>query len=200
MLTKRTLPAGALIFGLGCARGVTIPETEETDPPPDVSAEGGGGSGDATPSASATTGGEALGGGGSGTRGDRRCGDLPLEHEDPQSGHCYRLLAELPTTWHLAREACVSWGGDLVAIGSAAEQAFVSGLTGERTWIGLNDLGSEGAFEWSNGEPGGYLSFAEGQPDNDESLEHCVELVPSEGYAWNDLRCDWPLVAVCERE
>lgn len=50
-------------------------------------------------------------------------------------------------------------------------------------WIGLNDVATEGLFEWPSGESTTYRAWAPGQPDNqgNEDFVHYL------GNGWNDL-------------
>jgi SAM-dependent methyltransferase len=80
--------------------------------------------------------------------------------------HWYALTAG-PGTWEEAEAEARALGGHLVAIGDAAEQAFLERtfMAGEDRrkgailWIGLSDREHEGAFRWSNGEPLRYVNW-----------------------------------------
>uniref|UniRef100_A0A8C2WGX7 C-type lectin domain-containing protein n=1 Tax=Cyclopterus lumpus TaxID=8103 RepID=A0A8C2WGX7_CYCLU len=64
-------------------------------------------------------------------------------------------------------------------------------------WIGLNDHGSEGVWEWSDGSP--FIPYIEyvilywlpGQPDNwgEEPGEDCGQVTGSSFGQWNDENC-----------
>ncbi|MFN8777749.1 MAG: HYR domain-containing protein, partial [Flavobacteriales bacterium] len=100
----------------------------------------------------------------------------------------YRSTAS--ATWPVANAAAIALGGHLVAIGSAAENAFLSGIG--RHWTGLNDQAVEGTWVWSNGEPVTYLNWAGGQPDNSGN-EDFVETNWS-GQQWNDFNGSLPYI------
>ncbi|MCB9234639.1 MAG: HYR domain-containing protein [Bacteroidia bacterium] len=95
--------------------------------------------------------------------------------------HYYRSTTSL--TWNDARTFCVANGGDLVSIGSAGENAFVtSGITGS-TWIGYNDIVTEGNWVWSNGDISTYTNWNAGEPNNSGN-EDGGEILTS--GLWND--------------
>lgn len=62
--------------------------------------------------------------------------------------------------------AAAATGGHLVSIGSACENAFVSGIAGGWAWIGFTDQDSEGNFVWVNGEPVTYTNWCGDEPNN----------------------------------
>lgn len=74
-----------------------------------------------------------------------------------ETASCYRLGASA-LAWQEARSDCQAWGGDLVEIGSAEENAALAGLIPGNVWIGANDQENEGDFRWAGGEPLDYCS------------------------------------------
>jgi hypothetical protein len=116
---------------------------------------------------------------------------------NPANGQVYILLDQ--ANWSDSEAAAVLLGGHLATIDDAAEDSFVfdtfSNFGGlERNlWIGLNDQESESVFEWSSGDPVGYLNFDSGQPDNSNN-EDCVHyfgpnVPPHTSGKWNDNDC-----------
>ena len=76
-------------------------------------------------------------------------------------GKCWKVF-QATVTWQDAETACVAWGGHLVLITSASEQAFAANISVDvYTWIGFHDpVGSHSEADWSNfawsdGSPGG---------------------------------------------
>ncbi|XP_051793886.1 CD209 antigen-like protein A [Acanthochromis polyacanthus] len=65
---------------------------------------------------------------------------------------CY-LLSQESGSWNKSREDCRSKGADLVVINSAEEQTFLSEVASTNTWIGLNDIQTEGTWMWVDGTP-----------------------------------------------
>ena len=77
------------------------------------------------------------------------------------------LLTSLPTTWGSAQVEAQDYQGNLVTINNEREQTFLAGLfAGKNSWIGYNDSGVEGTFEWISGERSAYKNWGRNQPDN----------------------------------
>ena len=55
--------------------------------------------------------------------------------------------------------------------------------------VGLNDIGTEGTFVWSDGSNSSYRNWISGEPNNagDEDCAH------SQPITWNDLPCSQPV-------
>ncbi|MFO0631086.1 MAG: lectin-like protein, partial [Polyangiales bacterium] len=118
----------------------------------------------------------------------------------------------------VARGLCRAWGGDLVSVDSAAEQAWLNTNAASidvnaMWWIGVNDLATEcgtnaDCATWVNaaGAPLTYRNFCPGEPSDlhrnecsPDTGEDCVHMrwfpyrsgSPSEG-CWNDIPCNCP--------
>ena len=52
----------------------------------------------------------------------------------------------------------------------------------------MNDRDEEGVFTWQDGNPLVYEAWNEGEPNNFNSNEDCVEVLLSNAL-WNDARC-----------
>nr|XP_058954345.1 low affinity immunoglobulin epsilon Fc receptor-like [Pocillopora verrucosa] len=79
--------------------------------------------------------------------------------------------------WQDARQACQRIrGGDLVSIHSAAENDCIEHHISGPCWIGLNDLRTEGNFQWSNGSSSVYKSYSNNEPNDFHGQEDCVEI------------------------
>jgi cysteine-rich repeat protein len=118
---------------------------------------------------------------------------------DPVSLHCY-LVTAIQQAWPDARLTCMTWGGDLVVIGSAGEQALLQpGLAGTH-WIGISDSALEGTFTWVSGEPVSYTNWVAGEPDDAGGVQDCGQIRgPIADYQWSDGQCDTLLRSICER-
>lgn len=107
------------------------------------------------------------------------------------NGHVY---TNVYGNWFDAEASAVAWGGHLVTINDAPEEAWLQSTFGSRNWfwIGLTDKDQEGTWNWISGEPVTYTHWANGQPDNGGWLQCFL----NEDYAvmnwgcgdkWNDL-------------
>ena len=76
--------------------------------------------------------------------------------------------------WTQAETNAVNLGGNLATINDANENYFVAELAPFATyplykgvWIGGNDVGAEGVWEWSSGQDFSYTNWITGRPDNE---------------------------------
>lgn len=112
------------------------------------------------------------------------------------NNHIYYMLDE--STWTAAETEAVSLGGHLVTINSADENSWLISIfdplvtsAADSFWIGLNDVGVEGSYEWISGEPVTYLNWDAGEPNQLSSLEDYCNMynhffgIPHTGL-WND--------------
>lgn len=123
---------------------------------------------------------------------------------DSTSGHCYRFEpAQL--SWASAESDCVVWGGHLVAINDADEQAFVSNIinselpdagNGAGAWIGLTTTITPPAYAWSTGEALTFVNWGGAAPTG----KPCVfEYTAKLASHWDDFVCNVQASYVCER-
>ena len=111
------------------------------------------------------------------------------------NNHCYKKFGD-STYWSNAQNFCRWSGGDLVTIDDAAENGFVVSMISSNSWIGANDIATEGVWTWSDGTPWSYSNWSSGEPNNSKN-EDCAELYPA--GTWNDKSCGNYLNFVCER-
>ncbi|CAG5896528.1 unnamed protein product [Menidia menidia] len=93
-------------------------------------------------------------------------------------------------TWFEARDYCRAIGGDLLSIHSATEQMVARG---GKAWIGLHVDDPNAGYVWSDGSPLNFQHWQEGEPNNYNNAETCVEYVIhswGEQGSWNDLNCE----------
>jgi len=109
------------------------------------------------------------------------------------NGHSYYRSTGL-MTWTAARASCISMGGHLVTVTTAAENSFIYGLW-PSGWIGLTDEVTEGTWKWVTGEPYSYSSWNGGEPNNSGNEDY-VQFVS--GGRWNDLGNNYSLNYVLE--
>ena len=105
------------------------------------------------------------------------------------NGSCY-FTSETCETWSNASITCRAMGANLAAIESQEENVYIQHRhNGDKAWIGLNDIATEGLFSWVDGCPDKFRYWAQNQP-NDFRGEDCVHtLGAGHGYMWNDVDC-----------
>ncbi|XP_039456452.1 C-type lectin domain family 4 member E-like [Oreochromis aureus] len=109
---------------------------------------------------------------------------------------CY-LVSKNSASWDAARKDCRDRGADLVVINSPEEKNFLSTITTEGVWIGLNDKEEEGTWKWVDGTPLTLMYWATEQPNNGGE-EDCVS-VRSEKNTWFDRPCSYSYHWICEK-
>ncbi|XP_032366313.1 galactose-specific lectin nattectin isoform X1 [Etheostoma spectabile] len=126
-----------------------------------------------------------------------------------QSGsRCFGYFNQ-PRTWADAETACISFGGNLASIRSAAEHAFLKDFivratgTHKTTWIGGHDSVKEGTWMWSDGSTFNYRNWNAGEPNNCCGGEHCLTFNWGPALCtgnWNDYSCNNQVSFVCSRD
>tara|TARA_R110002096_G_scaffold126532_3_gene273614 strand:+ start:38871 stop:45752 length:6882 start_codon:yes stop_codon:yes gene_type:complete len=82
-------------------------------------------------------------------------------------GHRYFRSKSCNYSWNQANAAAQAAGGHLAVINTSAENHFLAcRVQGSYSWIGLNDVASEGQHEWVNGEAISYTNWAHNEPNN----------------------------------
>jgi len=115
---------------------------------------------------------------------------------NPANGHHYYLVGG--GDWIQIESWAVNlFGGHLVTINDAAEQAWLESVFGTDTlyWIGMNDVNNEGNWEWVSGEPVTYTNWADGEPNNYGGVEDYAVMNWGVGY-WNDVWIGSPFITV----
>ncbi|XP_052530335.1 C-type lectin domain family 4 member G-like [Tympanuchus pallidicinctus] len=113
-------------------------------------------------------------------------------------GSCY-MVGSGAVGWAQAQGRCRDSGAQLVVIGDAQEQEFLTSLAPPyETWIGLHDRSTEGSFQWVDGSALSFRNWRWGQPDEAGGGEDCVAMDSRGG--WGDRPCAVSLGGwVCER-
>lgn len=128
--------------------------------------------------------------------------DLQPTATQSYNGHTYEFY-DVNTTWMLAYKTCARLGGHLVTISSQQENDVVLNLFNQNTdtgylWLGATDERSEGKFTWVTDESFSYSNWNSGQPDNNSSTEHYLQMYDT--GKWNDLPNEYNKapVFICE--
>ena len=130
-----------------------------------------------------------------GDRGENICDGCTRE---VFGGKTYQVCP-FSVTWDEALGLCQSFGYELAALETRAEDAFIDSslVGGDDYWIGLNDRDAEGDFEWEDSRGDRPLgSFTDwdtsnGEPNNAPGGDgDCVRISRDDGDRWRDDDCD----------
>ncbi|XP_060735001.1 lymphocyte antigen 75 [Tachysurus vachellii] len=122
------------------------------------------------------------------------CGAL---WDDPYNGQCYQVVSTAMASWHEARDACRSQGGDLLSVSSSQElQNLKTKDFPEQLWIGLNQLDWAQGWQWSDASPLVYFPW--------EEVQH-TWMTPECGVMLANLHfggesCEKKLPYICEKK
>jgi len=134
---------------------------------------------------------------------------------------CYLFEATSIALWTTAQQRCQAAGGNLAKINNNFEQQFIHTQMTDRNefpvgegwdyWIGLvkdkeqEPQEGEYYFKWVDGSeflPDMYTHWNDGEPNDWDGIEDCVEVYRRNGESrdgyWNDVRCDETRAYVCE--
>ncbi|MGI0493000.1 malectin domain-containing carbohydrate-binding protein [Alkalinema pantanalense CENA528] len=91
----------------------------------------------------------------------------PFTSHQADNGTIYRLTSSAKS-WEEAQAEAQNFGGNLVTINDATEEAWLKQTFGanELFWIGLTDKKQENNFQWINGEVSTYRNWAPGEPND----------------------------------
>ncbi|XP_043921440.1 macrophage mannose receptor 1-like [Protopterus annectens] len=105
---------------------------------------------------------------------------------------CYGIFGKIKEeqlSWSAARNECLSFGGNLVSIMNAMEQAFLTVHLKDMdvgSWIGLNDINQEHMFLWTDGRPVYYTNWARNYPKGSLSFYE-YDMVDFSHHDYSDL-------------
>merc|ERR1719419_2086194 len=120
--------------------------------------------------------------------------DFSLCYQD----FCY-LKSHEKMTWDEAVDYCIQLDAALASIHSAGENSYIQDHVKEDewSWIGLNDVKTEGVFEYVDGTPFDYSNWDSGQPNNGGGIEDMVHMWG--GGKWNDKDAEFQAYGICKR-
>ena len=137
------------------------------------------------------------------------------DYVDVFDGHLY-AACDAPADWFLGSDVCYDWGGYLVRVDSAAEDAFLRTFAPGWRWIGLSDYFNEGVWEWEVGsssytgwcpeEPSAECCYGEypgcfgGAPGDGQDCALLGYGCTGGGVGWDDQHCCWQNGFICEVE
>ncbi|XP_071527696.1 macrophage mannose receptor 1-like isoform X2 [Panulirus ornatus] len=119
--------------------------------------------------------------------------------------HCYRVYVEAKT-WAGAEDLCSSHGGHLLSLGSAEELLSILSLPDlseipasyKSIWVGLT-TDEETGYQWSDGSPFTYISWAKDQPNSLHGRENCGS-ADKYSFKLSISMCDAHLPFICKAE
>uniref|UniRef100_A0A914WZ04 Uncharacterized protein n=1 Tax=Plectus sambesii TaxID=2011161 RepID=A0A914WZ04_9BILA len=119
---------------------------------------------------------------------------------------CY-LVGSEKKIWSNAKDYCAntSVGAHLVSVCSAFENAKLMAIVAsaqtitlaEPIWIGLNDIGNPGDFQWIDGNFCTYRNWQPGEPSTDSAAQ-CVSMLATGNGKWTTGNCAAEQYFVCE--
>ncbi|MCA9719717.1 MAG: D-alanyl-D-alanine carboxypeptidase family protein [Myxococcales bacterium] len=119
---------------------------------------------------------------------------------DGAGEHVY-WMCEAPVAWEQAQARCQALGAELASVQSQEENDLLLTYAdkGVSVFLGLNDREVEGEHVWSDGSPVEFTRWNEGEPNDSQEAEDCVELKSGTGV-WNDISCDAQRYFACEAD
>ncbi|XP_030608953.1 type-2 ice-structuring protein-like isoform X1 [Archocentrus centrarchus] len=120
------------------------------------------------------------------------------------NGRCFYYVAEL-MTWDKAEANCVSLGGHLASVHNAMEycrlQRLILSATHEEkeTWIGGCDAQEESHWIWSDGTIFHFNNWCPGEPNNQGSYQHCLQMNYGVEKCFDDFECHGQRPSVCAK-
>ena len=117
------------------------------------------------------------------------CIDICDAGWDYFNGFCY-FTSKTCQNWTTALDKCRQENSVLVDVQNNEENVFLQHLhNGAKSWLGLNDIFTEGSFTWADRGTGNFTAWAKNQPNNFRD-EDCVHTLGVEyKYEWNDVKC-----------
>ena len=117
-------------------------------------------------------------------------------HDESRSKY---VAYEAKKGWHDAQATCEADGMSLATVHSKRENDAIRAVArNDVYWIGLNELDTEGSWEWIDSSTVDYINWRSGEPNNwNGKDEDCAAIGYSNGDQWVDAPCDWAIKFVC---
>ncbi|XP_006823709.1 C-type lectin mannose-binding isoform-like [Saccoglossus kowalevskii] len=118
-----------------------------------------------------------------------------------KTGYCYRYFSNL-LTFNDADSYCGTLAAacSLASIHSLSEDGFIRDVVvgmSNYYWIGLNDIGWNGDFVWTDHSSFVWSNWGCGEPNN-TNQEDCTHANFGLSHRWNDENCSVRLSFVCK--
>jgi hypothetical protein len=125
---------------------------------------------------------------------------------NPTPNSAKYIFIDFAASWNEANQYCMAYyGTQLATVTSSADNTELVGVVPNypnSRWIGLNDIKTEGHYEWASGSTVLYTNWNIGEPNNafianSVSGEDCVELAGLSSN-WNDNDCANQFTFLCD--
>lgn len=109
--------------------------------------------------------------------------------------HCKTyIFVSTQMNWEDARSHCRQHYTDLAMIEDKSENSAVASITSSlQAWIGLYRK----PWRWSDGSTSTFTRWLDGQPNNYDLKEYCIE--EHDYFQWNDEDCSVLCAFICEK-
>ena len=71
-------------------------------------------------------------------------------------------------------------------------------MTDSDPWLGINDINTEGSFDWSDNSAANFEYWSPGNPDNAAGNQDCGRIYPT--GTWDDDLCDKLKTFICKKD
>lgn len=113
-----------------------------------------------------------------------------------QVGKKFFLTNGRKMTFDRVKALCTHFQASMAIPMNAEENKAITYVTKGDAFLGITDKENEGHFVDLTGRPVTYQNWNANEPNNANSEEHCVMILPD--GKWNDISCSASLLAVCE--
>uniref|UniRef100_A0A3Q2TCF9 Ladderlectin-like n=1 Tax=Fundulus heteroclitus TaxID=8078 RepID=A0A3Q2TCF9_FUNHE len=123
----------------------------------------------------------------------------------PINNRCF-LYVPIRMSWARAERNCLSMGAHLASVHDLDEyhqvQSLITTATYKsgRTWIGGTNAQETSIWFWSDGSHLHYTNWCDGEPNNAEGRQHCLQMNYSDEKCWDDDTCSVRLPSVCAKK
>uniref|UniRef100_A0A4W4G221 Lymphocyte antigen 75 n=1 Tax=Electrophorus electricus TaxID=8005 RepID=A0A4W4G221_ELEEL len=120
----------------------------------------------------------------------------------PLNGRCYQVVSVALVTWHEARDACRSQGGDLLSVSSVQDLQIFKAWRDlpDKLWVGLNHLDWVQGWQWSDGSPLAYVPWEAGSSWGSSILQTKDCGVINSNLRFWAMGCEMKLPYICEKK
>ncbi|XP_005875984.1 PREDICTED: mannose-binding protein C [Myotis brandtii] len=113
-----------------------------------------------------------------------------------QVGKKFFLTNRQKMSFDKVKAVCTHFQASVATPMNDEENTAILNMTGGDAFLGITDEEKEGHFVDLTGRPMTYQNWNDNEPNNANSGEHCVMILPN--GKWNDINCAASLLAVCE--